>query len=96
MAKDQTEKRRALGRALAVKSAALLDVIYGLEELRSQYTSAGLTFEDADFTAAGLQHMEPAVAANVLGSIDAIGKYVRGDGTAPVGSHITNFEQARP
>lgn len=97
MAINQTEKRRGLARALSLKTAALMDVIYGLEELRSQYSKAGLAFDDSDFSGiAGLQHMDASTAGNLLGSIEAIGKFVRGDETALTGSHITNFEQARP
>jgi len=97
MAVNQTEKRRALARALALKSAALMDVINGLEDLNSQYASAGLTFVDADFDGvAGLQHLAAADVSNLLGSIGALGKFVRGDVSALTGSHITNFEKARP
>lgn len=97
MAVNQTEKRRALARALALKSAALMDVIYGLEDLNRQYASAGLAFDDADLeSVAGLQHLSAADLSNLLGSVDAIGKFVRGDLSAITGSHITNFEKARP
>ena len=97
MAVNQTEKRRALARALALKSAALMDVIYGLEDLNRQYASAGLAFDDTDLeNVAGLQHLSAADLSNLLGSVDAIGKFVRGDLSAITGSHITNFEKARP
>jgi hypothetical protein len=97
MAISQVEKRRALARMLALKSAALMDVINGLEDLNSQYSAAGLTFADADFDGvAGLQHLDAATASNLLGSVVAVGKFVRGDETAIPGSHITNFEKARP
>lgn len=97
MAVSTVEKKRALARALALKAAALMDVVYGLEELNSQYASAGLTFADADFDGvAGLQHLAAADAANLLGSVVAVGKFVRGDVSAATGSHITNFEKARP
>jgi hypothetical protein len=97
MAVNQQEKRRALARGLAAKSAALMDVIRGLEDLNQQYSGAGLAFADADFEGiAGLQHLDAASASNLLGSIVAVGKFVRGDETAITGSHITNFEKARP
>ena len=97
MAVNQTEKRRALARALALKSAALMDVIYGLEDLNRQYASAGLSFADVDLEGvAGLQHLSATDISNLLGSIGAVGKFVRGDLTALAGSHITNFEKARP
>ena len=97
MAVNQTEKNRGLARALALKAAAFMDVLYGLEQLQSQYSKAGLSFVDADLeSVAGLQHLSAADLSNLLGSVDAIGKFVRGDLSANTGSHITNFEKARP
>lgn len=97
MAVSSTEKNRGLARALALKAAAFMDVLYGLEQLQSQYSKAGMQFTDADLEGvAGLQHLSAADLGNLLGSIEAAGKFVRGDLSANTGSHITNFEKARP
>ena len=97
MAANQVDKRRTLARTMFQRSAALMDILYSLEEFSAQYNSAGLLFTDEDFEGvAGVQHMSAADASNLIGSITALGKFIRGDVSALTGSHITNFEKARP
>lgn len=96
MAINQTEKRRALARNLAAKSAALVDILNQLDDLRQQHAAAGLTFDNADFEAvAGLQHFDASTANDLIFSIEQVSKFVRGE-SATTGNHITNLEKVRP
>ena len=92
----------ALMTVLYVASAAFTPafqaMIPDLLSDEAEYTKAlSLSRLAADLeSVAGLQHLSAADLSNLLGSVDAIGKFVRGDLSAITGSHITNFEKARP
>lgn len=61
MAISEVEKRRRAAREVVQHGAALMDVLYALDNDRKRVASGALVFVDADFEGvAGLEHLSKA------------------------------------
>lgn len=91
MAADQTEKRRNLARRLVSASTTLMQIVAELDACADEYTSAGLTFVDGDFTdIPGLEHLDAAKITAVITSAGNLKTWI----TSTFNDDI--FQAARP
>lgn len=73
MAANETEKRRRAAREVVQHGAALMDVLYALDNDRKRVASGALTFVDTDFeNVPGLEHLTKAKIDAAVAAITTI------------------------
>lgn len=87
-------KRQNLAAKLADLATSLMDTKYELDAAVAEYTKAGLTFVDTDFSgedgaALGLSHLDAATVTGAITSFSAISTFISAN------FHDTNLEKAR-